>query len=355
MEILEGNIVRHCRNCGEPLSSDASYCPKCSQKYTDGKVPIWQLFRDLIESFLNLDSKIFRTLGTLFIPGKLTIEYFKGKHVTYIPPVRIFLIMAIFHFAMLSFMGGDAFDLNLFGNAEQVRKDAYQAVFMDQLDTVKIKVQNQFPNNARVAEALDSLTVQFKDHRRDSLEFGYFDFKSDFTIDPRELQISQKDAFDLPFEVLTQKYGIQGYWEELQVSQALRLLKEGKSFASFLFGKLIWMVILMMPALALVLKLLYIRRQKYFVEHLVFSFHYHAFAFFIVGIAFLLEGKILDEGAPISIGFTAVLIYLFIAMRRVYQQHWFKTFIKYTILNFSYIIIFTLFFGLTLVASVLLF
>lgn len=355
MEILEGNTIRSCRNCGEPLSSDATYCPKCSQKYTDGKIPIWQLLQELMESFFNLDSKIFRTLAALFIPGKLTIEYFKGKHVTYVPPVRIFLVMAIFHFAIIGFVGGDALNFNIFGNSDQGRKNAYQAIFMDQLDTAKIKVKQALPNNKTVERTLDSLSAQMEDHRRDSIDFGYLDFKSDFTIQPKEIQISSKDAYDLPFDKFAQQYEIQGFWEKLQIRQALRLLKEGKSFSSFLFGKLIWMVILMMPALALVLKLLYIRRRKYFVEHLVFSFHYHAFAFLIIGIAFLAEGNILGEAAPTTLGFTVVLIYLFIAMRRVYKQHWFKTFIKYNILNFSYLIIFTLFLMLTLITSVLLF
>ena len=120
----------------------------------------------------------------------------------------------------------------------------------------------------------------------------------------------------------------------------------------------------MMPALAFTLKILYIRRKKYFVEHLVFSFHYHAFAFLIFTMIFLaikgfdMIGQEMseDEIAPcIGVGMLVVMIYNFIAMRRVYNQGFFKTFIKYNVLNFSYIFIFTLFLVLTLAVSILIF
>lgn len=362
MEILEGNTVRHCRNCTEPLSSDALYCPKCSQKYTDGRVPVWQLFKELIESFFNFDSKIFRTLGALFVPGKLTIEYFKGRHLSYVPPVRIFLIMAIFHFAVIGFFGFDGIKFNFIEEQNDLRQAVYRATFLEELDTIQQKIAKDFKRNRTVQLALDSLRHQFKDVKKDSIEIGYLDFHRDFSIKGKELNIAQHDIYE-PYDEIFKNYKINGFWEKLQVRQSLRLITENSSFSGYLLGKLIWMVVLMMPALSLVLKLLYIRRRKYFVEHLVFSFHYHAFAFLVVGIGILLSqlewfkrsDPDKDASLPFVLAFLAVIVYLFIAMRRVYQQHWFKTFIKYNLLNFSYIIIFTLSFAITLIVSVLLF
>jgi len=364
MDFLEANTVRSCRNCGEPLSSQARFCPQCSQKMTDGRITLRELWHDFIESFLNFDAKIFRTLRTLFIPGKLTVEYFKGKHVSYIPPVRIFLTMAVLHFAVLSFSGFNGININLTEDKgkTELRRTAYQANFLNQLDTAKQKVLQKFPNNTTVRQALDTLSHQFEDARQDTISMGYLDFHRNFTTTGRELRVAQQDMYELPFDTFAEKYRIHGFLEQLQVRQALRLVQENDSFTGFLLGKLIWMVLLMMPALALVLKLLYIRRRKYFVEHLIFSFHYHAFAFFLVSIAILLNNtgwfgdRAKDEsGLPVFTAFGIVLVYLFIAMRRVYQQHFWKTFWKYSLLNFSYLLIFTVFFTLTVAVSILIF
>lgn len=363
MDLLDANKLRSCRNCGEPLPGDARYCPKCSQKYTDGRITLRELWHDFVESFLNFDAKIFRTLKALFIPGQLTNEYFKGRHIAYIPPVRIFLIMAVFHFAVLGFSDFKAFNINVIEEQGEtdLRRAAYQATFLDQLDTAKQKVMKKFDNNITVRRALDTLSHQFKDARTDTADLGYLDFRRDFTTKGQELRIAQKDIYELSFDEIAERYHIHGFLEKMQVRQSLRLISENANFSTFLLGKLIWMVLLMMPALALVLKLLYIRRRKYFVEHLVFSFHYHAFAFLIVGVAIAITGWFNnpnpkdDAPLPMIFAFLLTMIYLFIAMRRVYKQGFWKTFIKFNILNFSYIFIFILFFTLTAVVSVLLF
>ncbi len=364
MEFLEANTVKTCRNCGEPLPADAKFCPNCSQKYSDGRITIRELWFDFVESILNFDAKIFRTIGALFIPGKLTLEYFKGKHLSYVPPVRIFLIMAVIHFAIIGFYGFDNLNFSLTGGQSQnnSREATYEAIFLEKLDSARQQVNQDFKNNPTVKSALDSLRHQFKNAELDSMELGYLDFHWDFTIKPTKLNLAKRDIYD-PYEVIFKKYKINGVVEQLQVRQSLRLLTEKSSFAGFLLGKLIWMVLLMMPALALVLKLLYIRRRKYFVEHLVFSFHYHAFSFLIMGVAIALnatgwfKNSGLDEdiSAPIAFAFLAIIIYLFIAMRRVYKQGFWKTFIKFNILNFSYLLIFTLFIALTAAVSILLF
>lgn len=361
MEFLEANTVKTCRNCGTPLPADANFCHHCSQKYTDGKVTLREVWHDFVESFLNFDAKIFRTIGALFIPGKLTIEYFKGKHIAYIPPVRIFLIMAVIHFAILGYSGFTGINMSI-DQSRSLEQKAYQAVFLVKLDSAKQQIKQQFKDNPTVQRAMDSLQHQFNDGKLDTLELGYLDFHWDFTIKPTDLRIAQSDLYK-PSAVIFKKYRIRGVLEQLQVRQSLKFLTESGSFSGFLVGKLIWMVLLMMPALALVLKLLYIRRRKYFVEHLVFSFHYHAFAFLVVGIAVAISAmgwfnnSKPDEDLPfpVAIAFLGIMIYLFIAMRRVYQQRFWKTFIKFNLLNFFYLLIFTVFFLLTTLVSILIF
>lgn len=72
-------------------------------------------------------------MKALFIPGKLTTEYFKGRHVAYVPPVRIFLTLAVIHFAILGFSGFEegGFNFNFTGEqpSKDMRETTYEAAF----------------------------------------------------------------------------------------------------------------------------------------------------------------------------------------------------------------------------------
>jgi hypothetical protein len=76
---------------------------------------------------------------------------------------------------------------------------------------------------------------------------------------------------------------------------------------------------------ALVLEILYWRRKRYLVEHLVFSAHYLSFAF-LLSLAFwpiyaiygFHPGPLQRALAVLSIGI--ILVYLYLAQRRFYGQ-----------------------------------
>ncbi|MCB0598719.1 MAG: DUF3667 domain-containing protein, partial [Phaeodactylibacter sp.] len=351
MKNRAADTPRYCPNCHYPLPYYGQYCSNCGQKYTNGKIPVWELVRDFIESVLNIDSKIFRTVGSLFIPGKLTIQYFKGRHKRYVPPLRLFFVMAVLHFAVLGYVGFDAIEQQVDQVTERQWKKAHLAEFRDRLDSARQVVETAYPNESVLANALDSLERIIGDSRKDSINLGYFTFDRDsskFTV--KQVTISPRDAVEMPLDSFASTYGDGTFLSQVQLRQVAKFNRRGGNFTQFVLSKLIWMVVLMMPALALLLKLLYIRRKHYYVEHLVFSFHYHAFSFLIVSIVLLWNQTKLDQAYPwlddsflIGMSFLWILIYLFIAMRRFYQQHWFKTFIKYCIINFSYTFIFTVF------------
>ncbi len=347
---------RYCHNCHYPLPGYGEYCPNCSQKYTDGKIKLWQLLGEFFESIFNIDSKIFRTLGHLFIPGKLTSNYFAGRQKRYIPPVRLFFVMAIVHFAFINIsINAVESDGGLANLSEQNHRARYRTEFLEDLDSARVKVEKAYPDTT-VKNALDSLMVKFADARKDSVPILLF--TGGFWLEGKTINVARLDLLHLSQKEVFEKYNINGFWHQLQARQFLKIVDQGGNFVFYIIGQMVWMVVLMMPALALILKLLYIRRSFYFVEHLVFSFHYHAFAFLIITIAYLLEAfgfPPLDwpngQGYYAIIGFSILLIYLYLAMRRFYQQGRFKTFVKFNFLNFAYLFIFILFLLLTLVVS----
>src|SRR5258708_1881406 len=90
-----------CKNCNAVLSG--RYCANCSQA-ADVHVPTTlELAHDLLEGITHSDSRLWRTLTTLwFKPGKLTEEFVAGRRVAYLPPFRLYLILSIIFFLIAS-------------------------------------------------------------------------------------------------------------------------------------------------------------------------------------------------------------------------------------------------------------
>ncbi len=352
---------RYCHNCHYPLAPYGDYCPHCSQKYTKGKVTVWELITEFFDTLFNFDSRIFLTLRDLFYPGKLTNVYFEGKHKRYASPVRLFLFMAVLHFAVIGFLVQGQVENALEREISKSTKSANNAELLDSLLIARDKVAQMFPTQPDVPVAIDSLLKQVK-IEQDSVPIIFFWPGMVADSSKAEPRIASKDLFTLSEEQVLDKYQIKGFWPRMQVRQNLRAYKHPDTLASYVLSKLIWMVLLMMPALSLILKLLYIRRNKYFVEHLVFSFHYHAFAFLIMSAYYIYlvnaaesETETTLDNIILAVTPNLLIIYLLLAMKRVYQQGWIKTFVKMCILNTAYLIIFLTFLSLTVVISALLF
>ena len=94
----------------------------------------------------------------------------------------------------------------------------------------------------------------------------------------------------------------------------------------------------LLPIFTLVVSLLYIRRKYNYTENLVFVFHVQT-VFFLLLLIFLIADRIFPTKAIYVIFTLTFMIYLYKAMRRFYGQGWFKTLIKYFLLNTSFLIL----------------
>lgn len=355
--------IRHCENCSAPLQESDRFCGACGQRFAPGRVTLWQLINVFFSSIFNFDSRFYKTILGLLLPGKLTVDFFQGKRQPYIHPVRLFLFTALIHFALLGVGLSGLEDLTAVQLENQKRR-VHRTEFAAELDTIYPVLKMTFPNQ-QVSLALDSLRllVGGGPRKEDTL------FVLNLNLGGKSssyVPMLAKDVFTLEADALLDTYKIEGSANRFLTRQFLRILQKGDRFVGFLLGNLIWLVALMMPVLALLLKLLYFRRKKYLVEHLVFSFHYHAFAFivFSIPLVFNLDSFALtDANVPLSDGssnfliavFLIVMVYLFFAMRKVYGQGLRKTFIKFSILNLSYVFIFFVSLVLTLGLGALLF
>ena len=342
-------VPKRCPNCDTWMSEEGEYCPGCGQRFTTGKVTVKELFQDAFEAIFNFESRAYKTFFHLFVPGRLTNEYFKGRHRRYITPLRLFLLTAILHFAVLAYianeLGGDAMRKIEMTQSQQ----AFHSQFNQEVDSLTQELENnQFEGNPTVAAAFDSLLVDLNYGENDSTTLGTFQFG---TMSEENFRVATIDIYTLTPDVFLDKYEVTGFYNRIFIRQELRMMTEVGSLVGYFLSKFTWMALLMMPALALILKLLYIRRKRFYVEHLIFSFHYHAFAFLLISILGLIDLWVNTYGILTGVGFFLVLIYLYIAMLKVYRQGWFKTFVKFNVLNMSYTIIFTVFLTATMLVS----
>ena len=119
---------------------------------------------------------------------------------------------------------------------------------------------------------------------------------------------------------------------------------DGKTFLGLMWDKIPIALIVLLPLMAFVLKVLYPLSRRYFVEHLLFFVHFHAFFFLILTLQIVVLG-IMDlmrvpEIAITLLAVTASLyipVNLYLAMRRVYGQGHLITVPKYIVLIAAYI------------------
>jgi hypothetical protein len=306
-----------CPNCGS--SQIAEYCAHCGQQVADVRMSVGRLFRDVLEDQFSLNSTLPRTLYSLFFkPGHLTREYFDLRIARYIPPFRLYLISTLLFFVLASFLTSRAsfrMDVEAQAAADSIR--AEQARRSQQRDTSGLQVRTQRRSNGRfgiqVTSAdsvnwLDSVSVNLGNERLNQM---------------MRAKLNTLGRFP-PSEAM----------RRLAVSSLQQVPK---------------IMFLMLPVYALLLKILYFFKKRYYVEHFVFALHVHAFMFLLFFVAMVL--KKLDVVQALL--FAVVPIYMLIAMKRVYQQGWIMTTMKWAVLGVGYMVLLTFGLVLALTAAVL--
>jgi hypothetical protein len=295
---------RPCLNCGDPTVG--FYCPNCGQRKVDVRVSLRRMLMEVMDDQLSLNSTLPRTFGALmFRPGHLTREYVQGRIMHYIPPFRLYLVSSLLFFILLPLVPGmDNLNVSI---QDEARADSLRiAAEVDSVLLARARAagQDTTPFVKSVKEA--------RDGRNLNLNFGPDTTK---VIGPlRPLARRMKES--------------EGRLKEMSPREAIRTLK-----SAFLDNAPTG-IFLMMPLFALILKLLYWRRKRFYVEHFVFALHVHSFAFILLTVIMLVQDDWL--GAVLSVWF---MVALYIAMKRVYGQGYLKTLLKYFLLSQAYLFV----------------
>jgi len=109
----------------------------------------------------------------------------------------------------------------------------------------------------------------------------------------------------------------------------------GTEFIDRILSRVSVALFFLLPLFTLIVSLLYIRRKFNYTENLVFVFHVQT-VFFLLLLLFIIIGRILHSDGIVWIFLIIFMIHLYMSMRQFYQQGWFKTLIKYILLNTAF-------------------
>src|SRR5581483_1334526 len=92
----------HCENCGTELRGH--WCYECGQGAVDYHRSFGHVVLEVLDEFLNWDSKIFGTIGLLVAkPWRLTIDFVEGKRVRHAHPLRLYLVAGFLFFFVINY------------------------------------------------------------------------------------------------------------------------------------------------------------------------------------------------------------------------------------------------------------
>lgn len=331
-----------CLNCGTELTGQ--YCGHCGQRATSRLISLWELVRDGFGDLLDIDSRLWRTLIPLLIrPGQLTLDYLQGRRARYMPPFRMYLVLSVVFFVIAFFDPED--DLSLLFEPEPPpapEEEAKQEEKRDQaIGEAEQKIEELAASGKISPEHAETVLAGIEKERdgqakvtlygdgEDGLNFKYDEDTGDCTVTgvDRLPDWFQRRLTQERLEHICERVGAD----------------EGKTVGDLLLDNIPVALIVLLPFMALVLKGLYPLSRRYFVEHLLFFVHFHAFFFLILTLQILFGrlGPMIFLPEPIVIltlvaASLYIPVYLYKAMRRVYGQGHLLTATKYVVLVVTY-------------------
>ncbi|MGB3464344.1 MAG: DUF3667 domain-containing protein [Cyclobacteriaceae bacterium] len=305
-----------------------NFCPNCGQENTNRNVNFKDLVREFFNNYFSFDSKFGRSFKPFFLrPGKLTNEFIRGRRVNYANPIRLYLILSLFFFFVLSKYnsvhnddrgkGQISFNIEDDKVPDEValeKKEKEKEKILKQLETAEKEVASQ-------SDTTSSWPFGSKKNR-----LTFIKYSNDLTITESQLY----DSMDIT--------GLSTF-DKLSLKQTIRIVRSSnKEMIGYVIEQMPFMMFIMLPIFALIMKLLYHRRKHNYIIHLVHALHQHSLKFFLIGLAFTI-GIFLERTLAarlITGAFILSIIYVYISFINVYKQGYIKTFLKFGIYYFVY-------------------
>jgi hypothetical protein len=285
-----------CPSCQS--QAQGNFCATCGETLHHHLPSAGEFAHEFIGHYVALEGKLLQTLKLLlFRPGRLTLDFLRGRRVPTIPPLRLYLTFSLIMFAMIKWYGVELPSLTLDQN------------------TVGAAYRHKIPGYAAPGG-------------RNTMVIRY-------TVQDAENTVSGETLVREYIENTIDTFGnLNQHWRDNLL--AFRAQSEKQQSATLNYGflaNLPYMLIAALPLFALYLKVLYRTTRRTYGEHLVFALHANAFAFLIASVMIAIPGNVVWIGLAAHehmlqfvsawdylqlLPFVWLLAYLPLAMRRVY-------------------------------------
>ena len=157
----------NCMNCGTDLQGP--FCHYCGQPDKNFLRFFPVLMRELLEDFLDFDSRFMRTIKPLlFRPGKLTRDYLDGKRFRYVPPLRLYIFSSIAFFFLAAILASNSIKINTEttseGDISSIKINTDEMQELDQaLEKLDPEVAADVKSSIEEAKEDDDDHLQFND------------------------------------------------------------------------------------------------------------------------------------------------------------------------------------------------
>ena len=282
-----------CPNCERERPEH--FCPHCGQNDRDYARALRSVSGEFVRETFEVDSRLYRTLKLLlFKPGRLTSEFSRNRRASYMSPVRLYIFASFVFFLVLSLTG---------------RLDSPDVTARIEGDPGL--VESQGPTDERIGAIMAELPEDYRRKVQDILD------RPDG--DPLREALLSFATTETPAEM--------NPIERFFLFAAIDLFHDPSLFRERVISNLPIAMFFLLPLYALILAAFYIRKRRFFVEHLVFAIHVQTFVFMAHTVSLLL----LQAGPIDLLGSICILIsypYFVIALRRYYRDGWVRTVAK---------------------------
>jgi len=365
---------RRCQNCGEVLLGE--HCYACGQP-TKGLVRHFSsIIGDFLDSVFEFDSRILRTIGPLlFKPGYLTLEYFAGRRVRYVSPVRLFVFLSIVAFfaAQLRFDIGenDGFIVNgPEGPKTEEVQGLQRATTVAEVERLRDEAIAQITEARKDVEGVPGAGVAMDvavkgieaEARRRIEEIRRAEAEGRPVDVPPPVEDATVQFNDRPWDPVLNPVEIDwlgkagNHWLNGQVGKAKENIARMQTDPNLLKDAFLSTVpttlFVLLPLFALLLKVMYLFKRRLYMEHLIVALNSHAFLcgmlLLVLGVDALAEWTAGIAWLATPLGWIEFLLvawmplYLLLMQKRVYRQGWIMTMLKYWILGTCYLVLVSL-------------
>jgi hypothetical protein len=315
------------------------FCAQCGQAAVDYRRSFRHIIVDVLDSFLNWDSKFFATIGWLIArPWHLTNQFLAGRRVRYVHPLRLYLLVSILFFFVVNYW------------AKSIHADPSKLSANDRADIAAELNDPDIPPavKARIRAALDAKGRTQPDAQTSPSPETAVTPQPSVLASPSPSVTSPSPSGDFGPMVQFDKPPSTGFEKWLEQRAKEKMGEHGSKMALFiatLFSNLPYMMFCCIPLFAFVLKVLYVRKRVFYIDHLVYALHIHSFAYLAIMLIVLITIG-LNRSIPgafagwiIAALWITFTVQVFMSIRRVYRQGWFFTVFKFFLGGFAYLIV----------------